>query len=94
MSGIAISNIVFSAASDQDVEAGLLAWIACTVNNALRLDGLTLRRMENGKLTISFPARRDSSGRQHFFIRPLDDVTRREIERQIVEAIRFGATAP
>ena len=86
---IAISEVSFTTASGHDARAGLLGWIRATVNDSLRLDGLTLRRTESGRLAISFPSRRDSSGRRHFFVRPVNDDARREVERQIIEALRF-----
>ena len=84
---LVIDNVQLATAPSEQQREGLLGWISCTLNDGLRLSGLALRRTESGKLTISFPARRDSFGRQHFFIRPLNDPTRREIERQVVEAL-------
>jgi DNA-binding cell septation regulator SpoVG len=85
-----ISEVVFTTATAALAQTGLLGFVSCCLNRALRLDGLTLRRTQDGKLTLSFPARRDARGRQHHFVRPIDDETRREIERQVIEAIRFG----
>ena len=82
-----VSDVRFKAAPSRDVRTGLVGWISCAVNQALRLDGLVLRRTLEGRLTLSFPARRDSTGRQRFFVRPLDDRARREIEQQIFRAL-------
>ena len=82
-----IDNVKFSAAGPQETSAGLIGWVALTVNGLLRLDGLALRRTTDGRLVLSFPARRDGAGRQHFYVRPLDDVARRDIERQVFQAL-------
>ena len=74
---------------------GLLGWLSCTLNGSLRLEGLTLRKtLEDGRLTISYPAaRRDAMGRQHFYVRPLGDQARRDLEFQILQALGLEETA-
>jgi len=62
---------------------GLLGYVSCTVAN-LRIDGLTLRRTRDGRFAISFPCRRDGSGRKHPIVRPLDG----SLERAILSALR------
>lgn len=84
---IDIQNVQFKAASQGDVMTGLIGWISCTLNARLQLDGIALHRTLDGRRTLSFPARRDGSGRQHFFVRPLDTATREEIEAQIFAAL-------
>lgn len=84
---IAITNIHFAAASKPEVETGLLGYVTATFNGALRVDGVALRRTINGRLALSFPARRDSMGNQHPFIAPIDDAARRDIETQVFSAL-------
>jgi hypothetical protein len=84
---ITITHVKFTEASAGEVVAGLLGWVNCVLSNTLRLDGLTLRRTADGRKTISYPARRDSSGRVHPIVRPLDDIARREVEAQIFRAL-------
>jgi DNA-binding cell septation regulator SpoVG len=83
-----ITDIAFKAAGDALVEqTGLLGWISVTIDNRLRLDGVTLRRTADGRLTLSFPAKRDGTGRKHSYVRPIDDRTRIEIEQQVFHAL-------
>ena len=82
-----VSDVRFTAARREHVETGLLGWVTCVVNGGLQLDGLALRRTAAGRLAISFPARRDSSGREHPFVRPVSDTTRRSIEHQVFSAL-------
>ena len=82
-----ITDVGFAGAPGYDKRRGLLGWVAFSVYG-LRLEGLTLRRTLDGHLTLSFPARRDAAGREHFYIRPVDDATRRDIEDQVFRA--FG----
>ncbi len=84
---IRIGNVRFTASSPRENESGLVGWVSCSVNPGLHLDGLALRRTAEGRLTLSFPARRDGSGRQHFYVRPLDERTRGEIQHQVLAAL-------
>lgn len=88
MSGsLEVTDVTMHSAGADGVAAGLLGWVACTVNGSLRLDGITLRRTLEGRITLSFPVRRDRSGREQPYIRPLDRTARREIEHQIFRAL-------
>jgi len=82
-----LSEIVFTSAEAHDRESGLLGWVAATLNEGLRLDGLTVRRTMAGRLTLSFPSKRDGSGNQRFYLRPLDDDARRTIEQQVLASL-------
>lgn len=82
-----ITDITFKAGDALAERAGLLGWISATIDNRLRLDGLTLRRTTSGRLTLSFPAKRDGTGRKHSYVRPIDDRTRLEIEQQVFHAL-------
>lgn len=84
---IHIQNVKFSAASAKDAASGLIGWVSFTLNSALVVDGLTVRQTVDGRKTVSFPARRDGAGRDHFYLRPINDVARREIESRILGAL-------
>ena len=73
--------------SDRDIRSGLLGYLSIFYGD-LALDGLTVRRTANGRLTLSFPERRDARGRRHPYIRPNDDDARQQIERAV-----FGEAA-
>ena len=91
---IIITEVVFRPSSEDLERTGLLGWVSCTVNGCMRFNGLSLRRTREGLVNISFPARRDEWGRQHFYFRPLDDATRRTIESQVFAAIGIKAKVP
>jgi hypothetical protein len=88
---IHISDVTLAAATDGERAAGLVGWVSCTVGHALRLDGITLRRTTDHRLTLSFPARTDRRGRQHPFVRPLDDCARRAFELAVFRALGLDA---
>jgi hypothetical protein len=82
-----ITDVDFTSAPPEEGRTGLLGYVAATINGRLRIDGITLRRTADGRLAIAFPARRDAAGRQHPYVRPVDDAARREIELQIFAAL-------
>ena len=90
MSTVVVADVRFVAASDGELRTGLLGWISMTVASALRLDGIALRRTREGRLTLSFPCRRDASDRQHFYVRPLDREARRSFEQQVFQALALA----
>ena len=83
------SSVRFTPASTSDERRGLLGFVSCTVGD-LVLDGITVRRTREGRLTLSFPARRGRGGEQHAYIRPIDESARRVIECEILAAIDLG----
>ena len=85
-----IDNVRFASAPEEQHEKGLLGWISFTINGAIHLSGVTLRRTLGGELTLSFPSRRDAYGREHFFTKPVTDEVRRSLERQIFRALALA----
>jgi len=81
-----LSAVRFTAADADDRRTGLLGWATCVLGD-LVLDGIAVRVTRDRRLTLSFPARRDRSGQQHAFMRPVDDQARRRIEREVLAAI-------
>jgi len=71
--------------SDKDIRSGLLGFVSVFYGD-LVLDGITVRRTADGRLTLSYPQRRDGRGRSHPFIRPADDDARVRIEKAIFDA--------
>ena len=71
------------------VRSGLLGWISVELHNVI-LDGITLRRTTDGRFALSFPARTDREGRRHSVIRPVDDLARKSIEREILGQLGQG----
>jgi hypothetical protein len=69
--------------SEDEVASGLLAYV--TFEHAgLVVDGVTLRKMADGRIGFSYPAKIDRAGRKYAYVRPADDDTRQEFERQLL----------
>ncbi len=59
----------------------------CRLNGMLQLDGIAVRKTQEGRFVLSFPARKDGAGNQHHYLRPIGDEVREEIEYQIFSAL-------
>ena len=90
MASLLVSETRFTAASERDERAGLLGYVSFVLNDALRLDGITLRRSSDGHLYLAYPSRTDTAGRRHPLSRPLDDESRRLIEDQVFAELSIG----
>ncbi len=77
----------FAQASPDLIEKGLLGYLTVTMNDAVIVDGITLRRTAEDRLTLSFPERRDGQGRPHPIVRPVNDHARRDFEAQVLAAL-------
>ncbi|MCB9914840.1 MAG: septation protein SpoVG family protein [Planctomycetes bacterium] len=91
MASLRVSEVRLMPAAD--TRSGLLGFVAFVLNEALRVDGVALRRTADGRLVLSFPARRDRKGQDHPILRPLGDQARESIERQIFEALGLAEVA-
>ena len=80
-----IGDISIARAPRDRTDAGLLAWASAIVG-PFRIDGIAVRRNREGRLGISFPARRDRHGDLHYVVAPLTEDLRSRIERAVLAA--------
>ena len=94
-SEIHIGTVRYIAAPAASVETGLLGWVSFIVNRMLHVNGVAVRRTMEGKTVLSFPAREGRNGQRFFFLRPVNDAARIEIEQQVLTALgHLGSQAP
>ena len=92
---VRISEVRFVSGPPADARDGLIGWVSCIINRAIHIDGICLRRTLNGRLTLSFPGRCDRAGPRHYYVRPLNERSRRDIEHQVLRALgRLEEDAP
>ena len=84
-----VSSVRFSPADDGLRATGLLGWSSFLLGGRLRIEGVGIRRTQNGRLALSYPCRDDGNGKRWFYLRPIDDRTRRELERQVLDQIEL-----
>ena len=71
---------------------GLLGWVSFVLDPGIQLECVAVRRTQTGRLTLSYPAKDDGWGKRWTFVRPIDNATRREIERQVLAQLGDLAT--
>ncbi len=69
------------------VHAGLLCWARGRLGRVL-VDGLAVRMSRAGRLHVTWPTRRDSSGRQHRLVWPIDRSVREAVRAQVLAEVR------
>jgi DNA-binding cell septation regulator SpoVG len=82
-----ISEVRYSPASMADAQQGLIGFITVVVDEALRIDGLALRRTLAGDLRLSWPTRIDRAGEKHAVVRPISDDARRQVEQAVFDQL-------
>lgn len=87
-----VSIRTWTRGSADDERSGLLGFLSLAYGD-LVLDGVTVRRTADGRMTLSWPERRDRSGRAHTYMRPVSDEARRRIEHAVFSAA-VGEEAP
>ena len=65
---------------------GLIAFLSVEYGDLI-VDSLVLRRTEDGRYALSFPAKSDRSGTRHPYYRPIDHRARVAIERAILDQL-------
>ncbi len=78
-----VTSVRFVRAGPRLAATGLVGWASFQVDSLL-VGGVAVRRTRSGRLTLSFPSRRDSSGREHPYLRPTCDRARQALERAVL----------
>jgi len=87
------TDVRLSLGTKEDLRSGLFGYVRCRYGD-LRIDGLTLRKNRRGRLVIGYPAREDSRGGRHAYVRPANRAVRRQFEAKILEGLDLAEGAP
>ena len=82
-----VTEVRFAPAPDHLVCSGLIGWSSFVLDGRLRVAGVAVRRTERGRPCLSYPVRDEGVGRRFEYFKPIDDATRRDIERQVLEQL-------
>ncbi|MEO0652580.1 MAG: hypothetical protein AAFZ65_18050 [Planctomycetota bacterium] len=83
-----VTDVAFAGASSADRDRGLLGWVRLRAGDLL-VDGIAVRRTRGGRLTLSWPSRRSSSGASFAYVRPINDRARAWLEEQVLDQLRL-----
>jgi DNA-binding cell septation regulator SpoVG len=84
---ITVSRVRLRRANSLDQQSGLLGFLAFELG-PLFLDGVALRRTEQGRLILVFPVRRGRDGIAHPLVLPIDPAARAGIQDAVLTALR------
>jgi DNA-binding cell septation regulator SpoVG len=85
--------VSFRPARPLDVATGLLGYARVQVGD-LVVDSVAIRRARDGRHLISLPSRRDRGGVEHTLIAPASSAIGRDIEAQVLAALRARGELP
>ena len=83
-----ITDVRFHPCSPEQRETGLRGWVTCNLDDRWLLDSIAVRRMREGKYTLSFLSQCDRKGIARPLFRPLTTDARVEVERQVLDELR------
>jgi DNA-binding cell septation regulator SpoVG len=67
---------------------GIIAWVSLVLNGCLFLGGIAVRK-ENGRIAITFPARKRDAQSMYFYHKPINAQCHEEIRKSIVKALNL-----
>jgi hypothetical protein len=82
-----VSDVRFHPCARDLRSTGLRGWATVTLNDALILDSLQVRRTLDGRNVISFPTRTDANGVEHTYYRAASIASRSALESQVLRAL-------
>jgi hypothetical protein len=93
----AVTDVVLHAALPADQFAGLICYASCRVG-AFRIDGMQVRRGNDGVFRVKWAARKDAAGYEHPYVQVADPILRpavkAEVERLVLAAANRGGWIP
>ncbi len=91
---LVVTSVRFVAACRRDLHQGLLGWAGANLGDFLRVDGFVVRRTRQGELRVFPPERIDRGGRRHRVVDVIDAELEREIEVQVLVALKAQGVLP
>ena len=82
-----VTEVRFTPAPARLVPTGLIGWVSFLLDSRIQLERVSVRRTLTGRVALSYPAKDDGWGNRFTFVHPVDDRTRREIERQVLDQL-------
>lgn len=86
-SALDVSSVTFTAADVPLRATGLLGFVRFTLDDAVVIDGVEVRRFRAGRIGLSWPRRNSIRGEGHA-VRPADDEARAYFECELIDELR------
>ena len=69
---------------------GLIGWASCVLNEAIYLNNIAIRKTQEGRIKLSFPARRSRNETKYFYFNPINRESMRILHEAIVDKLDFS----
>ncbi len=66
---------------------GVVAWVSCVVNNALALGNIAVRRGQDNRLMLVYPARKSQQEVRYFHFRPINPEAKAILDEAILSSV-------
>jgi len=83
-----VSNIRFVPAPARLRSTGLHGWATLTIDDAIDIGYIAVRRTIDRRLVLAFPERREPGGYSRSIVRPLDQAARDVITERVIAELR------
>jgi len=83
---LAISDIKIRVT--EDGRDGLVAWASCVVGGGLLLNNIAIRRGQDGRPFLTYPAKQTAAGTKHNYFNPISREAADLVARAIMTRIR------
>mgnify|MGYP000666378460 CR=1 FL=1 len=70
---------------DQVSDDGVVAWVSCVLGDGLYLNNIAVRRRNDGRHVLSFPAKKNGGNGLFFYFRPINREMHDAFERAILK---------
>jgi len=74
-------------------EDGVVAWVSCVLGGGLYLNNIAVRRRNDGRHVLSFPAKKANGNSMFYFFKPVNAEMRDAFERAILKNIGMAQSA-
>ncbi|MFA6450870.1 MAG: hypothetical protein WCX65_15455 [bacterium] len=72
---------------DQIDEDGIVAWVSCVMGDGLYLNNIAVRRRNDGRHVLSFPAKKNGGNGLFFYFKPVNPEMYDAFERAILKTL-------
>lgn len=71
-------------------EDGLIGWASCVVNGSLYLNNIAIRHSRDGRVILTFPAKKSRGESKYFIFNPISHEAARVLEEAIIDKLKLA----
>lgn len=69
-------------------EDGLIGWASCVVNDSIYLNNIAIRLGKDGRVVLTYPAKKSKSDSRYFHFNPISQEAARVLEAAILDRLK------